>query len=55
LERAPESVLDDFQNGVISRDAVQEIYGVVLSQQDQQMDWAATERLRAALREARRG
>jgi N-methylhydantoinase B len=55
LERAPESVFDDFNNGVISRETVQEIYGVVLDKHDQEIDLAATGRVRSALREARRG
>jgi N-methylhydantoinase B len=53
-ERDPERVWRDVvENRAVSRQAAREIYGVVVTE-DEQLDRAATERLRAERRDARR-
>lgn len=46
-ERSPEKVFEDVRNGFVSIEAAQKEYGVVI--QDQVIDFAATEALRAEL------
>jgi N-methylhydantoinase B len=53
LEREPEAVLRDVEDGIISAEDAASIYGVVVSETDSFMDISATERLRANLREER--
>lgn len=53
LERDPELVRTDLMNGAISMEAAQDLYGVVLSGEELQVDAAATEGLRASLRDER--
>jgi N-methylhydantoinase B len=53
LEREPERVLSDVENGIVSRDEAREIYGVVLARDDFLLDLPATEKERARLRQER--
>lgn len=53
LEREPERVLNDVENGIVSIEEAREIYGVVLVRNDLVLDLAATERERARLRQER--
>ena len=53
LEREPERVLNDVENGIVSRAEAREIYGVVLQGDDLVLDPAATDELRASLRQVR--
>jgi N-methylhydantoinase B len=53
LERDPQAVLRDVENGIISTEEAASIYGVVVSEADYSVDVAATERSRARLREER--
>ena len=53
LEREPERVLNDVENGIVSRAEAREIYGVVLQGDDLVLDPAATDELRARLRQDR--
>jgi N-methylhydantoinase B len=53
LEREPQAVLRDVENGIISLEDAASIYGVVVSEMDHFVDISATERLRADLREER--
>jgi N-methylhydantoinase B len=53
LEREPEAVLRDVEDGIISVEDAASIYGVVVSEMDSFVDISATERLRANLREER--
>jgi N-methylhydantoinase B len=53
LGREPERVLNDFENGIISRDEAREIYGVVLASDAVVLDLPATEKERARLRQER--
>ena len=46
LERDPQLVLKDVIDGIVSRQAAQEIYGVVLKPNEQTIDLTATENLR---------
>ena len=52
LEREPELVRQDFENGLISRESALNIYGAVIDETDGKIDLAATEELRKTLREA---
>jgi N-methylhydantoinase B len=51
LEREPERVRQDFENGLISRESARDIYGAVIDEADGKVDFAATRELRKALRE----
>ena len=53
LEREPECVLNDVENGIVSREEAKEIYGVVIERDDLVLDLAVTEKLRASLRRER--
>ncbi len=53
LEREPERVLNDVENGIVSRAEAGEIYGVVLERDDLVLDLAATDKLRVRLRQDR--
>jgi N-methylhydantoinase B len=53
LEREPERVLNDVENGIVSRAEAREIYGVVLQGDDLVLDPAATDELRVRLRQVR--
>ena len=53
LEREPERVLNDVENGIVSRAEAGEIYGVVLERDDLVLDLAATDELRVRLRQDR--
>ena len=53
LEREPERVLNDVENGIVSINEAREIYGMVLTRNDLVLDLAATERERARLRQER--
>ena len=46
LERDPQLVLKDVIDGIVSRQAARETYGVVLKQNEQTIDLTATENLR---------
>lgn len=50
LQQNPESVLNDVVNGLVSKGAANEIYGVVLNGPSDQLDLPATEQLRTHLR-----
>ncbi|WP_433634262.1 hydantoinase B/oxoprolinase family protein [Halomicrococcus sp. NG-SE-24] len=50
LDRDPERVLDDYRDDYVTADIAREVYGVVINEDDQTVDHAAT----ASLREARR-
>jgi N-methylhydantoinase B len=51
LEREPELVRQDFENGLISRESARNIYGAVIDEADGKIDLAATRELRKTLRE----
>lgn len=51
LEREPESVLNDVISGLVSREAAHNVYGVVLSENDRQVDLAATVKRRRFLKQ----
>ena len=51
LEREPELVRQDFENGLISRESARNIYGAVIAEADGKVDLAATRELRKTLRE----
>jgi len=53
LQREPERVLNDVENGIFSIDEAREIYGVVLTRNDLVLDLPATEKERARLRQER--
>lgn len=53
LEREPERVLNDVEDGIVSREEAGEIYGVVLERDDLVLDLAATDELRVRLRQDR--
>ncbi|MDE0031410.1 MAG: hypothetical protein OXU42_18675, partial [Deltaproteobacteria bacterium] len=53
LDRDPEAVLRDVVNGIVSAEAAREIYGVALEQPEMRVDVAATQELRARIREQR--
>ena len=53
LEREPERVLNDVEDGIVSRAEAGEIYGVVLEGDDLVLDLAATDELRVRLRQDR--
>ena len=53
LEREPERVLNDVENGIVSREEAREIYGVVIEGDDLVLDLAVTDKLRASLRQER--
>ena len=53
LDRDPEAVLRDVVNGIVSAEAAREIYGVALAAPEMRVDVAATEELRARIRERR--
>jgi N-methylhydantoinase B len=52
LEREPERVLSDVQDGIVSREEAKEIYGVVI-EEDLVLDLLATDKLRQDLRQER--
>jgi len=54
LDRDPESIAEDYRNGLISMRTVQEIYHVVLDEASNAVDQAATEQARASERAMRR-
>jgi N-methylhydantoinase B/oxoprolinase/acetone carboxylase alpha subunit len=51
LEREPDLVRQDFENGLISRESARNIYGAVIDEADGKVDLAATRELRKTLRE----
>lgn len=53
LEREPQAVWRDVGDGVISAEVARRVYGVVLDERTQALDTAATEALRAQIREQR--
>ncbi len=53
LDRDPEAVLLDVVNGVVSPEAARDIYGVAVEQPEMRVDAAATEEIRARIREQR--
>ena len=53
LEREPQAVLRDVEDGILSFEDAASIYGVVVREMDSFIDIPATERLRADLREDR--
>ena len=53
LEREPERVLNDVEDGIVSREEAREIYGVVIEGDDLVLDPAATDELRVRLRQDR--
>ncbi|MBI4526471.1 MAG: hypothetical protein HY695_21950, partial [Deltaproteobacteria bacterium] len=53
LERDPQLVLDDINDGIISVQVAHKIYGVVLDENGLTIDWAGTEKHRAALQTER--
>lgn len=53
LEREPKSVANDVANGLVSRDAAESVYGVLIGE-DQQIDMYGTGRKRALLKQERR-
>ncbi|MBI4528253.1 MAG: hydantoinase B/oxoprolinase family protein [Deltaproteobacteria bacterium] len=55
LERAPDAVLKDIRDGLVSREAAYAIYGVALTDGGQQVDLEATEERRGVLRRRRDG
>jgi N-methylhydantoinase B/oxoprolinase/acetone carboxylase alpha subunit len=50
LEREPELVRQDFENGLISKESARNIYGAVIDEADGKVDLAATRELRKTLR-----
>ena len=53
LEREPQRVLHDVEDGIVSRQEARKIYGVAIDDDDPALNLAATERLRADLRKER--
>ena len=53
LERDPQRVWNDIEDGIVSREEANEIYGVVIETDDGAVDFAATEKLRTNLRRER--
>ena len=54
LERDPELVLTDVENGLVSRESARDCYGVMIADEEvEKVELAETERLRALLREER--
>ena len=53
LEREPQRVLQDVEDGIISRQEAREIYGVAIEGSDPALNLAATEKWRAELRQER--
>ena len=53
LEREPERVLNDVEDGIVSREEAKEIYGVVIEGHEAMLDPAATDKLRMVLRQDR--
>jgi N-methylhydantoinase B len=53
LEREPERVLNDVEDGIVLRQEAREIYGVVLEGEAPVLDPAATDKLRTRLRRER--
>src|SRR4030095_2401132 len=52
LEREPKSVMNDVANGLVSRDAAENVYGVVIGE-DHQVDVSGTDRQRPLLKQER--
>ena len=46
-------MLNDVENGIVSREEAKEIYGVVFEGDDLVLDLAVTDKLRASLRQER--
>jgi N-methylhydantoinase B len=55
LERDPELVRQDVLNQIVSSDAARQIYGVVLQEQECELDIEATKQLRTAMRKRELG
>jgi N-methylhydantoinase B/oxoprolinase/acetone carboxylase alpha subunit len=53
LEREPERVLRDVEDGVVSRQEARDIYGVAIDGDEPALNLAVTEKLRADLRKER--
>ena len=53
LERDPQLVLEDVIDGLVSEQAAQEVYGVVLDEQKEAADFVQTKSLRANLQKKR--
>jgi N-methylhydantoinase B len=53
LEREPERVLRDVEDGIVSRQEARDIYGIAIDGDDPALNLAATEKLRADLRKER--
>ena len=53
LEREPQGVLRDVEDGIVSRQEARDIYGVVIDGDEPALNLAATEKLRADLRRER--
>jgi N-methylhydantoinase B len=53
MERDPEHVFDDWQNGAVTLASAREIYGVVIDETARSLDRAATKALRQATRRSR--
>ncbi len=53
LERAPQMVVDDIRNGLVSKEVAHRIYGVVLDEQASTVNLDATKSLRDVLRTGR--
>jgi N-methylhydantoinase B/oxoprolinase/acetone carboxylase alpha subunit len=49
----PQRVLNDFADGVVSREEASQIYGVVIDGDNGALNFLATEKLRANLRQER--
>ncbi|MFQ6065112.1 MAG: hydantoinase B/oxoprolinase family protein [Candidatus Bathyarchaeia archaeon] len=49
LERAPEAVLEDVVNGLVSRSSARRHYGVVINSRTEEVDWEGTRKLREEL------
>ena len=53
LEREPQRVLRDVEDGVVSRQEARDIYGVAIDGDEPALNLGATEKLRAGLRKER--
>jgi len=53
LERNPELVLEDVIEGVVSPEAARDVYGVMLDETKEAVDFLATQNLRIKLQNAR--
>jgi N-methylhydantoinase B len=53
LERDPQLVLEDVLDGIVSTESARDIYGVILDENCEKIDWAATHNLRATLQKER--